>query len=156
MDTPPESPLPPPLPEESFEELLARPSEDFESRRTLLRAFIYARVHVLTDREVRPGTNDLYEARMTLVSDGPNSEQPMLAVFSSEERARAFQESTGGEPHRTEIDAVFALVCTPEKAGIIVNPNQTPNFRLAPELVAMLRERLEEARARTSGAPLPH
>ena len=154
MDTPADPALPPPLPDESFEELLARPAEDFESRRALLRAFIYARVHVLTDREIRPGTADLYEARMSLVSDGPNTEQPMLAVFSSAEHARLFQESTGGEPHRTEIDAVFAIACTPEKAGIIVNPNRMPNFRLAPELVAMLRERLEEARRRTSG-PAP-
>ena len=151
MDTPK---TPSPFPDASFEELLAQPAEDFESRRKLLQAFIHARVHVLTDREVRPGTNDLYEARMSLVSDGPNTAQPMLAVFSNAERARLFQESTGGEPHRTEIDAVFALACTPENAGIIVNPNQTPNFRLAPELVAILRERLEDAR-RSRGGPAP-
>ncbi len=145
MDTPK---TPSPHPDASFDELLARPAEDFEARRTLLQAFIYARVHVLTDREIRPLTRDIHEARMTLVSDGPNKEQPMLAVFSTRDRAERFLQETGGGPHLSEIDSVFALVCTPEKAGIIINPNQTPNFRLAPELVAMLRERIDSLRGR--------
>jgi hypothetical protein len=149
MDTPADPSSSPPLPDESFEDLLARPAEDYESRKTLLRSFIQARVYVLTDRPVRPATNDLYEARMSLVSDGPNTAQPMLAVFSNEDRARRFQEVTGGERHRTEIDAVFALACTPAGAGLIVNPNQTPNFRLAPELVALLRERIDTTRGST-------
>lgn len=135
-------------PPESLETLLGSRAEDFESRRTLLRAFVYARVYVLADREIRPLTRDIHEAHMTLVSDGPNKEQPMLAVFSTRERAERFLQETGGGPHLSEIDSVFALVCTPEKAGIIINPNQAENFRLAPELVAMLRERIDSLRGR--------
>lgn len=89
--------------------------------------------------------------RPMLVSDGPDRNQPMLAIFTSAERARDFQARYGGAEHATEVPAPWAILATPEGSGIAVNPNQELSFRVSPQTVTTLRrdvtEAIERARA---------
>lgn len=91
--------------------------------------------------------------RPMLVSDGPNREQPMLAVFTQQERARDFQARHGGAEHPSEVPGPWAILATPEKAGIMINPNQELGFRMGPELLDVLRtdvaQAIEKARERS-------
>lgn len=87
-----------------------------------------------------------------LVSDGPDRTQAMLAVFTSAERAHDFQSGLGVTEHPTTVPGPWAILATPQKAGIMINPNQPLGFRIAPASVATLRgdvaTAIERARAR--------
>jgi len=79
-------------------------------------------------------------SRPMLVSDGPDTGQPMLAVFSTRERAEAFHRTEGGYEYPVEVPGLWAVLATPAESGIVVNPNQSLAFRIPPHVAALLRE----------------
>lgn len=92
--------------------------------------------------------------RAMLVSDGPDRDQAMLAVFTDIARAQDFQANHGGAEYPSVVPGPWAILATPEGAGIIVNPNQPLAFRVAPETIKVLRgdvaAAIEKARAGTA------
>ncbi|MDN5864688.1 MAG: hypothetical protein L0I62_05665 [Gammaproteobacteria bacterium] len=82
------------------------------------------------------------------VSDGENSEQPMLALFTSAERAVDFEREHDGFENPTVVPGPWAIGSLVQGAGVRVNPNQTLGFRIVPELARLLRDNIAEAAER--------
>jgi hypothetical protein len=137
----------------ALETALSQVGEEAESRGRALVAFVKARVWVLSDRDPGPDPETLKAAQLSLVSDGPNQKQAMLAVFSSPERAGRFLADHGGAPHVIPVEGPFAVLAVPAGAGIIINPNQAPSFRIGPEAVDYLKEEMAHARDRYATSP---
>lgn len=112
---------------------------EYPSRRQVLVALATNPITVMLAEPWDGTTTPENDPQPMLVSDGPNREQPMLAIFSSLERARDFQSRHGGAEYPSEVPAPVAILATPEGAGIMINPNQPLGFRLAPETAALLR-----------------
>jgi hypothetical protein len=132
----------------ALETALGQVGEETESRGAALIAFVKARVWVLSDRDPGADPESLKSAQLSLVSDGPNQKQAMLAVFSSAERAERFLKDHGGAPHVIPVEGPFAVLAVPAEAGILINPNQTPSFRIGPEAVIYLKDEMARARDR--------
>ena len=64
----------------------------------------------------------------------------MLAVFTNNERAMEFVAAAGPHKYPVTVDALWALLGVPEGVGIMINPNQLPNFRISVDVAAVLRE----------------
>lgn len=145
-----------PSPPNVLEQALGTVDEDLASRERALVAFIQATVWLLADQPVDGQPGALETARFALVSDGPNLEQAMLSVFSSEERAAHYhREHPTSLPHAVRTEAPFAILCVPENAGIVINPNQSPAFRIGPEAVTLLRHHMMELRRKALQTNLP-
>ncbi|GEM_PF-1744003 len=123
------------------------PEGDAEVRRDVLKALIDSRVTVLLDRPWDGVSPPNESTRLQWVSDGPDRSQPMLAVFSSETRARDFATTHGGFEHAVEVDSGWALLGVAAGHGVIINPNQPLGFRIDPEVARTLRRAVEEALA---------
>lgn len=119
-----------------------RDAADYDARRKVIVALATEEVTVVLaepwDGESAPETGP----RPMLVSDGPDTEQPMLAVFSRAERAREFEREHGGGGHPSAVPGPWAILAARAGAGIIINPNQALGFRVAPSVVAKLGEEL--------------
>ncbi|MHB1544524.1 MAG: SseB family protein [Gammaproteobacteria bacterium] len=132
-----------------LERALAELSEALATRERALIEFVKARIWLLTDGETETDPKSLRSARMAMVSDGPNLDQPMLAIFTSEERAVRFQRAHENSlPNVVAVEAPFAILCVREGAGIIINPNQSPGFRIGPEAAQMLRDQMIRLQSR--------
>lgn len=120
------------------------------ARREVLGAFAMATLTVVlrpNPGEPGNGNRDLFPVH---VSDGPDTEQPMLAVFSNQERARDFLESESMQEvaagcELREVAGPQAVLAAVRGAGLIVNPNQPLGFRMRPELVDALRDDVASA-----------
>lgn len=123
-----------------LEEALGKCGDDVDSKRAVLDALMRSRVTVLLDRPWDGRTLPSTEMQMLFVTDGGNTEQPMLALFSSDSRAGEFIPDAGVHRHPVSVDAAWALLGVPAGAGIMLNPNQIPNFRIGVEVVNVLRE----------------
>lgn len=134
--------------EQAIEGVLHAPDGDPEGavRRTVLTAFARATLVVL----LRPVPEDRQDGESdefypVHVSDGPDTGQPMLAVFSSQERAQAFlddlpsAQAASKDSELREITGPQALMGTLHGAGLIINPTQALSFRMNPALVDILR-----------------
>ena len=142
-----------------LESALAALTEELPTRERALIEFVQARVWLLADRETGADPAALTNARMGLVSDGPNLNQAMLAVFSTETRAIQYQRAhEHAQPHVIAVEAPFAILCVPDRAGIIINPNQSPAFRIGPEAAQMLRNEMNklQKRSQDGATPTPH
>ena len=118
---------------------------DEQSIRKALRAFIQSRVFVKLDRPWDGKTLPRPDMHLLLVTDGDNKEQPMLAVFSSVSHSAAYKETEMGPfKYTTEVDAAWACLGVPENAGIMVNPNSAPNFRISPAVARVLRDTAQQ------------
>lgn len=139
--------------EQAIAALAAAPEDpDYSARRAVIASLATCPV-ILMLAEPWDGTSRPEAGpRPMLVSDGPNKEQPMLAVFTRLERARDFQSNHGGAEYPSEVPGPWAILATPEKAGIMINPNQPLGFRASPEVIEVLRsdvsDAIERARAR--------
>lgn len=119
---------------------------DGSARSTVLSRLAAGSVTVLMSEAPAEDGAPAPNARTMLVSDGPNREQPMLAVFSRRDRAQEFQQSqNGGMEHPAEVPGVWAVLATPENAGIVINPNQGLGFRIPPQVATILREDVDKA-----------
>ncbi len=139
----------------ALETALGQVGEEAESRGAALIAFVKARVWVLADRDPGSDPEALKSAQLSLVSDGPNQKQAMLAIFSSPERAGRFLKDHGGAPHVVPVEGPFAILAVPSQAGIVINPNQNPSFRIGPEAVSYLKDEMAHARDRYGSIPTP-
>jgi hypothetical protein len=137
----------------ALETALGQVGEEAESRGAALVAFVKARVWVLADRDPGSDPEAIKSAQLSLVSDGPNQDQAMLAVFSSPERAGQFLKDHGGAPHVIPVEGPFAVLAVPHQAGIVINPNQNPSFRIGPEAVVYLKDEMARARDRYGATP---
>jgi len=123
------------------EALNSHEQNDEQSIRKALRAFVQSRVFVKLDQPWDGKTLPRTDMHLLLVTDGENKEQPMLAVFSSASHEAVYkQEEMGPFKYTAEVDAAWACLGVPENAGIMVNPNSAPNFRISPEVARVLRE----------------
>ena len=139
-----------------LEQALSNAGEDVTSKKDILKALVQSRVTVLLDQPWDGRTLPSAGMNLLLVSDGPNAQQPMLAVFSTQALAREFMSAAGPFQHPADVDAAWALLGVPKDAGIMLNPNSVPNFRISPEVAGMLRESAEknlERRINPGGGP---
>lgn len=93
------------------------------------------------------------DTQFLLVSDGDNTEQPMLAIFSSRDSAQRFSHDVDlGNmfEHLVEVSGSWSLLGVREGIGVMIDPNQSTAFRITPELAASLREDVAEAMKRIS------
>ncbi|MBU6470624.1 MAG: SseB family protein [Gammaproteobacteria bacterium] len=123
----------------SLETALLTTEDNLEGRRKILQLLFDARVYVVLDQPWDGRTLPSTDMHLLLVSDGKNSQQAMLALFTSREKCAAVPKGDSLFDHPVEVDAKWALLGVPEGAGILVNPNSAPAFRVTPELAAELR-----------------
>jgi hypothetical protein len=123
----------------SLEKTLETLEDNLESRRAALSKLIQSRVVVMLDTAWDGTSLPSTSMRLLHVSDGGNERQPMLALFTSEARTAEFRKDESPFRYAVEVDAAWALLGVPEGAGIMINPNTAPGFRITPELAAQLR-----------------
>lgn len=118
-----------------------------QARRNVLAQLSASRVFTLfaepVPKEAPPGSR----IQLQMVSDGPDTGQPMVAVFTSSQRAEDFMQQQGMQRHRDEVPGLWAILATAPSAGLLINPNQPLSFRIAPELARFLREDAASAAA---------
>jgi hypothetical protein len=114
--------------------------EDLESKRQVLEALVRSRVAVILDQPWNGESLPSTDTQLLLVTDGANAQQAMLAVFSSLDRAKEFLPGAGPFRYPVEVDAQWAILGIPKDAGIMINPNQAPGFRVNIEVAGMMRE----------------
>ncbi|HKU17777.1 MAG TPA: SseB family protein [Candidatus Saccharimonadales bacterium] len=129
-----------PSPSKLEEALSTAKENDEQSIRKVLRAFVLSRVFVKLDLPWDGKTLPRSDMRLLFVSDGTNAQQPMLAVFSTEAHSRVYGDEAKPFTFVTEVDSAWACLGVPENAGIMINPNSVPNFRIGPEVAQVLRE----------------
>lgn len=139
----------------ALETALSAFEDSVDNRRNLLTLLLKSKVVVVLDTPWDGRSLPSTSAHMLFVSDGENTQQAMLAVFTGQERAEAFP--TAGSPfkHPVVVDMLWALLGLPKEAGIMLNPNSGPAFRITPELGAELRGLAEQqlaARMANAGA----
>ncbi|MGB9428809.1 MAG: SseB family protein [Gammaproteobacteria bacterium] len=117
---------------------------DEQSIRKVLRSFIQSRVFVKLDQPWDGKTFPRADMRLLFVSDGDNKERPMLAVFTTEGHSNVYAQEAVPFNYTVEVDAAWACLGVPENSGIMINPNSAPNFRIGPEVAAILREAAEK------------
>ncbi len=123
----------------SLEQALESFEDNLESRRAILAKLVQSRVVVILDTPWDGLSLPSTSMRLLFVSDGSNEQQPMLALFTSKDRAEQSRKDDSPYRHAVEVDAAWALLGVAQGAGIIINPNTTPGFRITPELAAQLR-----------------
>lgn len=146
-----------------LEEALASYEDSLDNRRKILQTLMGSRVFVVLDRPWDGRSLPSTEMRMLFVSDGENKEQPMLALFTAKDKSAAVP--TEGSPfqHPVEVDAAWAFLGVPKEAGVLVNPNSMPGFRILPALAAELRHiaqkylaaKIQKVEAAASGTTEP-
>ncbi|MDE2345479.1 MAG: SseB family protein [Gammaproteobacteria bacterium] len=113
---------------------------DSESLRKVLLQFVMSRVIVLMDKSWDGKGRPQDGTRMMFVSDGPNMEQLMLAVFTGTTYTDAFIAADNPFRHVVEVDARFAILGLSEGTGIIINPNAETSFRIDPAIGKIMRD----------------
>lgn len=130
--------------EEAISAVLNSSPDEVELRRDAISTLAQSRVAVLLDQPWDGQSMPDESMRLQLVSDGPNQQQAMLAVFSSQDRAEQFQREHGGFSHATMVDAAWALLGVAKGDGVMVNPNQEISFRVDPQIAEILRSTVEK------------
>lgn len=133
---------------DSLLDALLQFEDNIEGRKLVLEKFIGARVYVLMDRPWDGRSLPNTETRLLYVSDGENKEQAMLAVFTGKAQAEQVLPAMGEFKHPVEVDAPWALLSLPPNAGVRINPNAEPAFRILPELALEMRKIAERQMAR--------
>lgn len=118
---------------------------DGQARRNVFAHLVTARVTTLFAEPVPEEPRQGSRIQICVVSDGPDTGQPMVAVFTSRERAEDFVSQHEGERYPGEVSGLWAILATAPGAGLLINPNQPAGFRIAPELAKLLREDIRQA-----------
>lgn len=125
----------------SLEQTLKDSKEgDGQRIRAVLQAFVQSRVFVKLDHHWDGKSFPRSDMRLMLVSDGEDSERPMVAVFTSAEYGKVYGQEAAPFTHTVEVDSAWVCLGVPENGGIMINPNSAPNFRIGPEVAAVLRD----------------
>lgn len=95
------------------------------------------------------------ETRMLLVTDGDAHDKPLLALFTSPERAAEFLARAPQFPHAVKVDVPWAVLGTQDGCGIVLNPNSDLSFRIPPEGAAELRQQVEQLLPKLNGNAPP-
>lgn len=136
----------------SLLDALLRFEDNLEGRKLVLEKFISSRVYVLLDRPWDGRSLPNTETKLLYVSDGENKEQAMLAVFTGRAEAEKALPDMGDFKHPVEVDAPWALLSLLPNAGVRINPNAEPAFRILPELAVEMRKIAEHQLARAQQA----
>ena len=118
------------------------------NRSAVLAALATSAVTVILDQPWDGASLPELDTRFLLVSDGNNTEQPMLAIFSTRDCAQRFRHDVdlGNEfEHLVEVSGSWSLLGVTEGVGVMIDPNQSTAFRITPELAAELRNDVREA-----------
>ncbi len=148
-DSPPEIPL-----LELTEALQGFHEEDtLTSRAAVIVSLTISTVTVILDKPWDGKSLPEPDTRFLLVSDGDNVEQPMLALFSDRAKAEDFRKGIdiGSQfEHIVEVSGSWSLLGVEDGMGVMIDPNQSTGFRIAPELAATLRNDVAEAMERVT------
>lgn len=132
--------------------------DNIDGRKRVLEKFLGSRVYVLLDRPWDGRSLPNSETKLLYVSDGEDKEQAMLAVFTDRNQAEKAAPDMGEFNHAVEVDAPWALLSLIPNAGVRINPNAEPAFRILPELAVEMRKiaerRLAQVQQARSGARL--
>src|SRR5487761_1054734 len=132
--------------------LSAAKDTDERSIRKALRAFVQSRVLVKLDQPWDGKSFPRSDMRLLFVSDGDHQERRMLAVFTSRAFSDIYAQAAAPFDYVAEVDAAWACLGGPPDAGIMINPNSVPSFRIGPEVAGILREAAEKDVAEKSAA----
>ena len=124
----------------TLEQALLRFEDSVEGRKAVLEVFLTSRVWMLLDQPWDGRSLPSTETQLLFVSDGENQQQAMLAVFTDRARAEATMPAMGDFRHPVEVDSQWALLGLVPGAGVRINPNSEPSFRILPELAVELRK----------------
>ena len=131
----------------SLDEVLRTTTDDLDGRMRVIQALARSRVHIITDRPWDGRSMPDSSMRIAMVSDGPNQQLAMTAVFSNRGQADSYLASLSGVQHPfhnvVEVQMTWVLLGIPSGVGIMLNPNVPPSFRIAAEVTAELRRRAE-------------
>lgn len=135
--------------------LSAIQNNDEQGIRRALRAFVNARVWVRLDQPWDGKSLPRTDTRLLLVTDGADQAQPMLAVFTSEKHGNLYKaEDLGAFRYIAEADSAWVCLGVPDNAGIMINPNSAPSFRISPAVARVLRETAEkDVELKVAGPP---
>jgi|GEM_PF-5919911 len=138
-----------------LEEALATVMDDDspENRAAVLLGFATSPVTVMLDQPWDGESLPDADTRFLLVSDGADADQPMLAVFSTGERAQRFRDAAqlGGEfEHVVEVSGSWSLLSVTNGMGVMIDPNLDSAFRIGPEMAEKLRDDVQEAMERVA------
>lgn len=124
-----------------LETAMLNTEDSVEGRRSILQQLFNSRVYVVLDQNW-DGRSSLpsLDTHVLLVSDGQNTQQTMLALFTSADKVKAIPLVDTPFKYPVEVDAAWALLGIPKNAGVLINPNSAPGFRILPGLAAELRE----------------
>ena len=123
----------------TLETALLNAEDSVEGRRKILQLLFDSRVYVVLDQPWDGRALPSTDMHLLFVSDGKNAEQAMLALFTSLEKCGAVPKGDSPFQFPVEVDARWALLGVPKEAGVLINPNSAPAFRILPELAAELR-----------------
>lgn len=129
---------------QDLETALFSAENSVQSHQNILKLLFNARVFVVLDTPWDGHSLPSTETHILLVSDGENHEQAMLALFTSRDKAEMIPKGDTLFQYTMEVDARWALLGLPQKAGIVINANTVPGFRILPELAAKLRTLAEQ------------
>jgi len=135
-------------PHNALEQALAAFEDSAENRRTTLALLLKSRVYIAVDQPWDGRSRPRPDMRVLLVSDGADHAQPMLAVFTDQARSELFRGADNPFKFTVEVEASWAMLGAPAGAGIMINPNSSPGFRITPDLASELRRIAEEDVAR--------
>ncbi len=124
---------------------------DGKARREVLRCLALHPVVIILNQPVTADSPLDMHGEPAFVSNGEDMDQPMLALFSSVERAQRYvDEQEPNARYPTEVPGPRALLAVPDGVGIRINPNQEPGFVMLPSLAERLRNDIKEALERLS------
>jgi hypothetical protein len=136
-------------------EALERFEDSVAGRQTVLQLLLRSRVFVLLDNPWDGRSLPNSETRLLYVSDGEDKDQAMLALFTDRARAEQVRPGMGEFSHVVEVDAPWALLSLVPKAGVRINPNVEPSFRILPDLAVEVRKLVEQNQAQRRAQAIP-
>lgn len=116
----------------------------WNSKTEVLRQLALNTVYLVVDQPLGENPEPETKGTPAFVSNGDDMEQPMLAIFSTEERASHYIQQQAEERHPIAVAGPRALLAVPDGVGIRINPNQEPGFAILPALAERLRDDVKQ------------
>ncbi|NIR61225.1 MAG: SseB family protein [Gammaproteobacteria bacterium] len=119
----------------SLERRLAEAQQGTLPLRTFLDTLVYSPGYILLDRAAEDARS-LDEIHPLVVTGG--DETPMLALFTSAERAERSRRGSERHPHVKRVSTAWVLKGLQRGVGLVVNPGWKLGFELPPDDVQRL------------------